>query len=110
MTLQEKIQKKAEEFGKLAPVFLEGAEFALFNHYWISVEEDLPYNHKELVNSLYDTEFTEGTETYNVFIMDKSNNICHDCMIYKNGKWVWKHYFNFKILYWFPMPIPNNKK
>ena len=26
MTIQEKIQKKAEEFGKLAPVFLEGAE------------------------------------------------------------------------------------
>ena len=29
MLIQEKIQKKAEEFGKLAPVFLEGAEFAL---------------------------------------------------------------------------------
>lgn len=110
MILQEKIRKKAESFGKLAPVFLEGAKFMFENPQWISVEEDLPYNHKELVNSLYDTEFTEGTETYNVFIMDKSNNICHDCMIYKNGKWVWKHYFNFKILYWFPMPIPNNKK
>ena len=110
MTQQEKIQKKANGYGKLAPVFLKGAEFALFNHHWINVEEDLPYNHKELVNSLYDTEFTESTETYDVFIMDKSNNICHDCMIYKNGKWVWKHYFNFKILYWFPMPIPNNKK
>lgn len=31
MTLQEKIQKKAEGFGKLAPVFLEGAKFALEN-------------------------------------------------------------------------------
>ena len=29
MILQEKIQKKAEGFGKLAPVFLEGAKFAL---------------------------------------------------------------------------------
>ena len=31
MILQEKIQKKAEGFGKLAPVFLEGAKFALEN-------------------------------------------------------------------------------
>ena len=37
MTIQEKIQKKAEGFGKLAPVFLEGANFALENQ-WISVE------------------------------------------------------------------------
>ena len=51
MTLDEKIQKKAEGFGKLAPAFLEGADFAL-NNQWISVEEDLPYNHEELL--LYD--------------------------------------------------------
>ena len=44
MTVQEKIQKKSEGFGKLAPAFLEGAEFALENQ-WISVEEDLPCNH-----------------------------------------------------------------
>ena len=31
MILQEKIQKKAEGYGKLAPVFLEGAEFVLKN-------------------------------------------------------------------------------
>ena len=48
MTVQEKIQKKAEGFGQLAPVFLEGANFALENQ-WISVKEDLPCNHKELI-------------------------------------------------------------
>ena len=41
MILQEKIRKKAEGFGKLAPVFLEGARFALENQ-WISVEDELP--------------------------------------------------------------------
>lgn len=50
MILQEKIKKKAEGFGKLAPVFLEGAEFAL-NNQWISVEEDLPCNHEELIEN-----------------------------------------------------------
>ena len=29
MALDEKIQKKAEGFGKLAPVFLEGAKFTM---------------------------------------------------------------------------------
>ena len=31
MTLQEKIQKKGEGYGQLAPIFLEGAEFVLEN-------------------------------------------------------------------------------
>ena len=39
MILQEKIQKKAKGFGKLAPAFLEGAKFALENQ-WISVEDE----------------------------------------------------------------------
>ena len=48
MILQEKIQKKAEGFGKLAPVFLEGEKFTLESQ-WISVEDDLPCNHSDLV-------------------------------------------------------------
>ena len=51
MTLEEKIKKEAEGYGKLAPAFLKGADFAL-NNQQISVEEDLPYNHEELL--LYD--------------------------------------------------------
>lgn len=53
MTLQEKINKKAEEFCKLAPVFLEGAKFAL-DVQWINYKEEKPpfgveviaYHHK----------------------------------------------------------------
>ena len=36
MTLQEKIQKKAEEYEQLAPAFLEGAKFALENRWYES--------------------------------------------------------------------------
>ena len=50
MILQEKIKQKAEGFGKLAPMFLEGANFALENQ-WISVNDDLPCNHQELIDS-----------------------------------------------------------
>lgn len=46
MALNEKIQKKAEGFGKLAPAFIEGAEFAL-NNQWISVNERLPPEEKD---------------------------------------------------------------
>ena len=53
MILQEKIQKKAEGYGKLAPAFLEGAKFALEN-LWINYKEKEPpfgveviaYHHK----------------------------------------------------------------
>ena len=53
MTVQEKIQNKAKGFGKLAPVFVEGANFALNNMY-INYQEQKPpigveviaYNHK----------------------------------------------------------------
>ena len=48
MIIQEKIQKKAEGFGKLAPAFLEAADYAL-NHQWISVEDDLPCKYDELL-------------------------------------------------------------
>ena len=50
MTLQEKIQNKAEGFGKLSPVFLEGAKFALENQ-WISVKDELPPTSDELIKS-----------------------------------------------------------
>lgn len=53
MTVQEKIQKKAEKYGKLSHVFLEGAKFALENRY-INYQEQKPpfgvevvaYHHK----------------------------------------------------------------
>ena len=48
MTLQEKIQKKAEGFGKLAPAFIEGAKYALENQ-WISVDDKMPYEYTELL-------------------------------------------------------------
>ena len=44
--MQEKIKKEAEGYGKLAPAFIEGAEFAL-NNQWISVNERLPPEEKD---------------------------------------------------------------
>lgn len=97
MTLQEKIQNKAENFGNLAPVFLEGAKFVLENQ-WISIKEDLPCNYKELI---YETEVSEGTETVEVFARNEHGDIWTDYMIYENGKWRWN---DFEPAYWMIAP------
>ena len=97
MTLQEKIKQKAEEFGKLASAFLEGAKFALENQ-WISVEDDLPYNHEEL---LYQKEIIEGSVTGDVFAINEYGEIWNDYLIYENGKWRWN---DFEPAYWMIAP------
>ena len=95
MTLQEKIQKKAEGFGKLAPVFLEGAEFAIENQ-WISVDDDLPCNHEELL-------ITKAV-TKKVFVLKFGGSPGVDFMLRVNGEWIWFAYENHK--FWMPIPEP----
>ena len=92
MTLQEKIQKKAEGFGKLAPVFLEDAEFAL-NNQWISVNDDLPCNHDELKPNSY--------ATYKVIVLLNDGRIRETYMFY--DKWV---QYGKKITHWKPFIEP----
>ena len=97
MILQEKIQNKAEGFGKLAPMFLEGAEFAL-NNQWISVEDDLPCNHEELLNA--------KCQTKEVFILRRGGFPDVDYMLKTDGKWIWFEYKSPE--FW--MPIPKSPK
>ena len=92
MTLQEKIKKKAEGYGKLAPVFLEGTEFAL-NNQWISVNDDLPCNHDELKPNSY--------ATYKVIVLLNDGRIRETYMFY--DKWV---QYGKKITHWKPFIEP----
>ena len=92
MILQEKIQKKAEGYGKLAPVFLEGAKFALENQ-WISVDEDLPCYHEELMhNEVY---------TKKVIVLLNDGRIRETDMFY--DKWC---EYRKKITHWKPFIEP----
>ena len=93
MTLQEKIQNKVEEYRErgLSSVFLEGAEFAL-NNQWISVDEDLPCNHDELIN---------GSSTVEVFAACKNGYFSSTYMIKGLKKWGW---YDFKPDYWMIPP------
>lgn len=90
--IKEKIKKEAEGYDTLAPAFIEGAKFALENQ-WISVEEDLPYNHEKLL---------DGNITRQVFVRTK------------NGGYDISFMFNFirwefvigleNVTHWMPIP------
>ena len=93
MTLQEKIQKKAEEFGKLAPVFLEGAKFALENQF-INVKDDLPCNHKELICK-------NDLSTKRVIVIEDDGYFL-DRMVFSNNEWDWT--YATIPSHWMPIP------
>lgn len=101
MILQEKIQKKDEGYGALAPVFLEGAEFAL-NNQWISVDDDLPCNHDSLLIKClpYSSEITKPVLT---LVDDGSYQVC-EMFIDEEGKWEWS--YKGTVICWFPIPEP----
>ena len=99
MTLQEKIQKKAELFGELAPVFLEGAKFALENQ-WISVDEDLPCNISKIIHFGFTNKVLVIDEYKNIFIAYMERN--------RSNEWIWRCDDNFSVLHtithWKPIP------
>ena len=92
MTREENIQKKAEEYGELASVFLEGAKFALENQ-WINVNEDLPCNHKELL--------VNDTLTKSVIIKNSDGSIEFSLM-YLDVEWKWMS--GDKPIHWLSIP------
>ena len=64
---------------------------------WISVEYDLPCNHKELL--MIDNQ--QYSETFEVFATNKYGDIWTDCMINDNGEWRWH---DFEPAYWMIAP------
>ena len=92
MMVQEKIKKKAEGYGILSIEFIEGAKFALENQ-WTSVNEDLPYKHKELISTECDK------ETIYVLVIGKDVIAETDCMEYNGNEWVWQNIL-FEATHW----------
>ena len=91
MILQEKIQKKAEGFGKLAPVFLEGARFALENQ-WISVNERLPPEEKDGLS-------------IKVLVVSTKGKIDFSRYDYDMKGWI-SPVLDIIFTHWFPIPEP----
>ena len=99
MTLQKHIRKKAEGFGKLSPVFLEAADYAL-NHQWISVDEDLPCNISKIIHFGFTNKVLVIDEYKNIFIAYMERN--------RSNEWIWRCDDNFSVLHtithWKPIP------
>ena len=94
MILQEKIKKEANSYGKLAPAFIEGANFALKNP-WINAKDDLPCNHKELIEEVHNTQITKV-----VIVKRKDGGVTLERMIKHEG--IWR--FVCKVTHWMPIP------
>ena len=65
---------------------------------WISIKDDLPCNHSEMICGM---EITDGTETIDVFCSNFYGHIWDDCMVYENGKWRWN---DFEPDFWMLSP------
>ena len=80
--------------------FIAGAKWADNNPIlpWINVKNDLPCNHKELLNAKYGTK--------EVFILKSGGFPAIDYMLKVDGKWIW--FTNKSPEFW--MPIPKSPK
>ena len=78
--------------------FINGAEWADNNpkNPWISVEDDLPFNHKELLGS------SKGM-TSQVFIRYDDGRYGFSCMAKIIDEWKWLNNWN-KITHWMKVP------
>lgn len=79
--------------------FLEGANFALENQ-WISVEDDLPCNHEELIDK------KNMTKRVLVIGKDGKSNVTPNIMsmFFIENCWQWACEIYFKVTYWMPIP------
>lgn len=89
MTQQEKIQKKADEYGQFASVFLKGAKFALENQ-WIRVTDRLP----EIE--------TDGLST-KVLVVSNKGKINFSRYDYKMEGWI-SSILDIVFTHWMPIP------
>ena len=77
---------------------IEKAVYDYSKSTWISVDEDLPCNHEELIitGNYY------KKETINVITIDKHEIIDNYMVLCDGGKWEWKYGVN--PCYWMPIP------
>ena len=98
MTREDKIISEAKKYYKddinCYDAFLYGVEFAEDNQ-WISVEDDLPCNHEELIHSNY-------TDRVLVLSRNGYSEVSFMCII--EGAWEWNTLIT--VLYWMPIPEP----
>ena len=100
----ETISFSTDELNIASIAFTKGAEWADNNpkNSWISVEDDLPFNHKELLDS-------SKRMTFQVFIRYDDDRYGFSCMAKILDEWKWLNNWN-KITHWMKVPeIPKEE-
>lgn len=82
------------EESELEKINLEGAKFAS-NNQWISVKDDLPCNHPEMLHPNY-------TDKVVVLSRHGYSEVAFMCLI--GDAWEWNTFT--EVLYWMPIPEP----
>lgn len=118
MTREQEIEKAVYDYSKdlekrmngidyfnyenIEHTFIDGIEWADANpkNPWISVENDLPCNHEEMINV-----YVENVElrTDRVLVMP-DDGIMTIAYMYKFGQWPWHWSVTEKITHWMPIP------
>lgn len=88
--------------------FEAGAKWADKHHKlpWISVEEDLPCNHKELIENENYTKKVLVVLAWNDDPSKKHIEICNMCNKIRsfNTNWYWRNIAYYRVVYWKPLP------
>ena len=105
MTREEEIAVASAAFGSRGSSldFTVGAKWADANpkNPWISVEDELPYYHKELIQY-----YLGKPKTVEVVVKNRFS-LSIDYMLLDNERWQWMR--NFGVTHWMPIPEPPKK-
>ena len=77
---------------------------------WISVEKDLLYNHKDLMEDKHYTKSVLAVLAWNGDPSKKHIEICRMCDVMGsvNVDWYWCTDSHYQVVYWMPLPeMPN---
>ena len=95
MILQENIQKKADGFGKLSPVFIEGAKFAIENQ-WINCKDKMPFEYPELL--------LDRDNTFPILTKTERLGYLVQFMYYIETRQSWTFSEGGGVTHWMPLP------
>lgn len=93
-------EKHYSDSAECLDAFLHGVEFSETLSPWISVEEDLPFKHKELLCESFEF-LSQATK---LVLIRTEENIYELSFMYNHGhEWGWDYELD-KVTHWMPIP------
>ena len=91
---------------RIVKAFNRGIEFQKQKSNWISINDDLPCNHEELIENENYTKNVLAVLAWNDDPSKKHIEICHMCNKIGsfNTDWYWWNTSYYHVVYWKPLP------